>query len=73
MIHRDLFAVMELDYSMPNPGWCVVRITRSRRDGSERCRDIRGNHSLGVRREAKLVHPSQTTLDLYVLAGNTIY
>jgi hypothetical protein len=69
-IRRDLFAVKE--YDPTQGGWCFVRITRDYPTARMRARDIESNHSLGIRRQAKIVHPSQRMVDVFLLAGNRI-
>lgn len=53
------------------PNWCYVTMTKDAKFAFQRARDIRADHSLGIRREAKVVHPAQH-IDAFVLAGNTI-
>lgn len=67
---QDLFAVIEHDPTQG--GDCYVLITRDRQRAAQRKRDIETNHSLGIRRTARLVHPPQYVVDVYVLAGNRI-
>lgn len=70
-IRRDLYAVKERDGSL-GPQWCYVLITTDAKFATQRVREIRMDHSLGIRRNAKLVHPSQRIVDAYVLVGNTV-
>lgn len=71
MIRRDIFAVKELDPSL-SPDWCFVRMTKDRAQANRYANDILRNHSLGIRRQAKIVHPTQFVVNAFVAAGNII-
>jgi len=48
-------------------------MTRNADEASRRAKSIRADHSLGIRRDAKVVHPAQRIVDAFLLAGNTIH
>jgi|TARA_Y100000034_G_scaffold95328_1_gene115766 hypothetical protein len=69
MARRDLYAVKEHGNGLN--AWCIVHICRSLATAKRllgTCQPI-----LGYSHKAKLVHPAQNSVDLYVLAGNTIH
>jgi len=70
-IRYDLFAVKELDTTQC-PDWCVVRITTDRKAAFQAAKDIDNNHSLGIRRQGKVVHPHKDTVTAFLAVGNSI-
>lgn len=68
-IRRDIYSVKERE----GGPWCHVFMTRDRNLAHQRKRNIERDHSLGIRRQAKVVHPSQHLVDFYCLSGNSIH
>lgn len=69
-VRRDLFAVKADERD--GAGWCFMHICRSKATADRRAKDIRDNHSLGLNRLAKVVHPKQWVVNGFTAAGNTI-
>ena len=69
-VRRDVFSVVADERD--GAGWVYVYMTTSRQKALARTRQITNDHSLGLNRLAKLVHPRQFVVDAFVAAGNEI-
>ncbi len=63
MIRRDLYAVKADERDAD--GECYVLITKFPSKAFRRCNAIKNDHSLGLNRLAKVVHPSQRVVDVW--------
>lgn len=70
-VRMDLFAVKTYDGTIG--GWCYSYITTNRKHAHQFACDFRNDHSLGICRQAKVVHPVQWVVDAYLAYGNRIY
>ena len=70
MIRRDLFAVKADERD--GAGWCFMAISHCRTTAQTKAREIRQDHSLGLNRLAKVVHPAQWVVDAFTACGNAV-
>lgn len=71
MIRRDLIGVQEFN-ALDCGGWCYIGMFRERPAATRAARDVRQNRTLGMIRDARLVHPPQSHVDAWTAAGNRI-
>ena len=65
MIRRDLFAVKADERDGAGMGY--VFMSRSRKAAFDKALEIVNNHSLGIIRLAKVVHPAQWVVDVFAM------
>lgn len=75
MIRRDLFAVKVFSDVGTNRGaWVTEVITTDRRRAFDHKRFVQTDHTRHFPlMDPKVVHPSQDTVEAFVLVGNTIH
>jgi hypothetical protein len=70
MIRKDIYSVKTFDSF--HRLWCHEFMATDSRKAMRKINEVRNDHTLGIIRQAKLVHPSQWVVDGYCAAGNRI-
>ena len=70
VVRRDVFSVVADERD--GAGWTHVYMSATRRKAHVRKRQITNDHTLGLNRLARVVHPQQFVVDTFVAAGNEI-
>jgi hypothetical protein len=70
MIRRDIYSV-KADVR-DGAGMAHVFMTKNRSLAFAKAREIRNDHSLGINRLAKVVHPAEWVVTFFIAAGNRL-
>ena len=70
MIRKDIYSVKT--YNSFDGIWCHEFMTTNFAKAMRKINEVRNDHTLGIIRQAKLVHPAQWVVDGYCAAGNLI-
>ena len=70
MIRTDIYSVKTFDSF--HRLWCHEFMTTDSCKAMRKINEVRNDHTLGIIRQVKLVHPAQWVVDGYCAAGNRI-